>query len=58
MPGDISTGHTAGADIAFLIAVVLAVVAAAGSFRPAIDARIIAAGWRALAATALGLLLL
>lgn len=58
MIADIATGKTGAADIVFLIAVVLAVIAAAGSFRPAIDARVIALGWLSVAAVALGLLLL
>ena len=55
---DVAAGHHAAADICFLIAVILATLAALGSFRPTIDARIISLGWLALASTALGLLIL
>jgi hypothetical protein len=54
----IASGHATAADILFLVAAVLAVLAALGSYRPAIDARIIALGWLALACVAVGLLLL
>lgn len=57
MIADIASNKTGAADVVFLIAVVLAVVAAATAARP-VDARTVALGWLAVALVAFGLLLL
>jgi Co/Zn/Cd efflux system component len=58
MIADIATGNHAWGDVLFLVAFILAVVAALFTARPIGDGRVSALGWLSIASLALALLVL